>query len=30
MMIEVENVRTLCILLYSLFYKYDVNMNYFD
>lgn len=29
MMIEVQNVKTLYILLYSLFYKY-VNMNYFD
>lgn len=30
MMIEVQNVKTLYILLYSLFYKYDVNMSYFD
>ena len=29
MMIEVQNVKTLYILLYSLFYKY-VNMSYFD
>lgn len=30
MMIEVQNVKTLYILLYSLFYKYDINMSYFD
>lgn len=30
MTIEVQNVKTLYILLYSLFYKYDVNMSYFD